>query len=208
MDDWELLEAWRRGDQKSGQKLLKRYLGVLTRFFRNKVKNHEDAADLVSETMLACTRARQNVRDAGAFRSFLFSCAMNTLRLYYRKKVKRNRELDDFEDICVGESEVPLSPTSMIAIRREGQLLVRALRRLPLDQQIALELTHIEGLNGPEIAELLGVPQQTIYARLRRGAEKLRKLVAELAESPDIAESTMTGLQTWAAQVRNELSSD
>ncbi|MCA9648404.1 MAG: sigma-70 family RNA polymerase sigma factor [Myxococcales bacterium] len=205
MDDWELLEAWREGDAPSGEVLVGRYLGLLTRFFRNKVNDPEDAADLISETMLACTRGKDGVRDSGAFRSFLFAAAMNMLRRYYRKKAKRERELDDFEDICVGDSGNPRSLNSLVSLEQESRLLVRALRRIPLDQQIVLELSYFEGMNGTDIAELLEVPQPTVYTRLRRGKEKLRVVMVELAESPAVAESTMMGLQTWAARVRDEI---
>lgn len=205
MDDWELLEAWRNGDGSSGEALLSRYIGLLTRFFRNKVGNPEDVADLISDTMLACTQSKAQVREAAAFRSFLFSSAMNMLRRYYRKKAKREREVDDFANICVGESSDPRSLASLVSLQQEGRLLVRALRRLPLDHQIVLELSYIENLNGPEIAELLGIPRPTVYTRLRRGTEKLRVVVAELAESDKVADSTMTGLRTWAARVRDEI---
>nr|MCH9687230.1 sigma-70 family RNA polymerase sigma factor [Deltaproteobacteria bacterium] len=164
-------------------------------------------ADLVSQTMLGCSRAREQMRDSGAFRSFLISCAMNKLRMYYRTKVKRRRELDDFEDICVAPSDDGHTPMSVVALRRDSQLLVRALKKMPLDQQIVFELKYFEDLNGVEIANLLGVPTQTVYTRLRRGTQKIRAMVAELAESPELAQSTMTGLQTWAEQIRDEFAS-
>jgi len=205
MDDWQLLEAWKDGDSRSGELLLTRYMGPLTRFFRNKVVDPDDVADLISETMLACTRSKERVRESGAFRSFLYSSAMNMLRRHYRKKAKRQREVDDFAQLCVGESNDPRSLASMVSLQREGQLLVRALRRIPLDQQIVLELHYIEQLSGPEIAEILGVPKPTVYTRLRRGTEKLRTMVTELAESPDLAVSTMSGIQTWAVKIREEL---
>lgn len=205
MDDWELLEAWRGGDGAAGEALVGRYLGLLTRFFRNKVNDPEDAADLISETMLACTGGKERVRDREAFRSFLFAAAMNMLRRYYRKKAKRERELDDFEDICVATSGRSRSMNSLIHLEQESRLLVRALRRIPLDQQIVLELSYFEQLGGPEIAELLGVAQPTVYTRLRRGKEKLKTVMTALAESPQVAESTMMGLQTWAAKVRDEI---
>ena len=204
LDDWELLEAWRAGDGASGEALLGRYLHVLTRFFGNKVSNPDDVADLISETMLACTRSKQQVRDSAVFRSFLFASAMNMLRRHYRKKAKRDRELDDFANICVGDSDHPRSLTSLVSLQEEGRLLVRALRRLPLDYQIVLELSFIESLSGAEIAELLDVPQPTVYTRLRRGKEKLRVVMLELAQSAELADSTMTSLRTWAARLRDE----
>lgn len=206
MDDWELLEAWRNGDGASGEALLGRYLKTLTRFFRNKVNDPDDVADLISETMLACTRSREQVRDSAAFRSFLYASAMNMLRRHYRKKVKRDRELDDFADICVGDSDHPRSMTSMVSLQEEGRLLVRALRKLPLDYQIVLELSFIENQNGAEIAELLDIPKPTVYTRLRRGKEQLRTAMLELTDNVALADSTMTGLQTWATRLREEFS--
>ncbi|MCH9685795.1 MAG: sigma-70 family RNA polymerase sigma factor [Deltaproteobacteria bacterium] len=193
------------GDDRSGEKLVGRYLGVLTRFFHNKVNDPEDAAELISDTMLACVKNKENVKDIEAFRLFLFAAAMNILRRYYRKKVKRKRELDDFEDICVGDADGSRSLTSNLRLKQETRLLVRALRRVPLDQQIVLELNHVEDLNGTQIAELLGVPPQTVYTRLRRGKERLKVVMTELAESPELVESTMMGLQTWAGMVREEM---
>ncbi|MCH9688373.1 MAG: sigma-70 family RNA polymerase sigma factor [Deltaproteobacteria bacterium] len=205
MDDWELLETWRGGDGGAGDVLLGRYFDLLTRFFSNKVSNREDVADLISETMLACTRGKHNLREAAAFRAFLMGSAMNVLRLHFRKKAKRGREQDDFAKICVGDSDDPRSVTSMVSLKDEGRLLVRALRRLPLNYQIVLELNYIEDLNGPEIAELLGIPRKTVYTRLRRSKERLREVMAQLSTSPELVESTLVGLRTWAGHLRDEI---
>ena len=203
-DDWALLFAWREGDRGAGQRLATRYFGLLTRFFLNKVRNPDDAADMVSETFLGCTAGRDRVAEEGSFRSYVFAVAMNKLRGYFRKEAKRRRELGDFADICVANA-LPRSPVSMIARAQEGKLLVRALRRLSLDQQIILELHFFEGLRGPEIAELLAIPAATVYTRLRRGKEQLAGLVHQLAGDPVLAESTVIGIDTWARQIRAEL---
>lgn len=203
-DDWSLFFAWRDGDRDAGERLATRYLGLLTRFFLNKVRNPDDAADLVSETFLGCTAGRDRATDGGVFRSYLFAVAMNKLRGYFRKQAKARRELDDFEDVCVA-SALPRSQVSMVARAQESKLLVRALRRLTLDQQIVLELGFFEALGGPEIAELLGIPPATVYTRLRRGKAQLAVLVHELAGDPQLAESTVIGIDTWARQIRAEL---
>lgn len=205
MEDWELLEAWRGGDDGAGQRLVARYLGSLTRFFNNKVHNPDDAAELISETMLGCVKNKERVEDATAFRSFVFATAMNMLRRYYRKQVKRKREVDDFADVVVGDTPQGRSMTSKMHARRETRLLVRALRSVSLDQQIVLELNYVEGLNGNEIAELLGLPQPTVYTRLRRAKERLKVLMDELSEDEGLVDSTMKGLQTWATEIREEI---
>jgi RNA polymerase sigma-70 factor (ECF subfamily) len=203
-DDWALFFAWREGRNDAGERLATRYIGLLTRFFLNKVRNPDDAADLVSETFLGCTAARDRATATGSFRSYLFAVAMNKLRGYFRKQAKARRELDDFEDVCVANA-LPHSQLSMISHAQEGKLLVRALRRLSLDQQIVLELNFFEDLTGPQIAELLELPAATVYTRIRRGRSQLTALVNELADNPGIAESTMIGIETWARMIRAEL---
>lgn len=204
LPDWELLLAWRRGDERAGSRLVRRYLPALTRFFHNKVRNPEDAAELITETMLACTKGRQRVEEPEAFRPYLFAIAMNKLREHYRIMAKRQRELDDFEDICVGDRS-ERSIGSLIALREETRLLVRGLRRIPLRYQIVLELNYFEGLAGPEIAVLLGVPEPTVYTRLRRGRQRLQLEVERLAESSDLAMSTVRGLEMWVQQIRAQI---
>ena len=205
-NDWTLLEQWRNGDEASGQALLKRYTELLVRLFRKKLNNFDDIADLVSETMLGCTRGLDRVRRSGSCRSYVVACAMNNLRLYYRKKAKRDREIGDFADVCIAAPTDPRSPASLVHLRREGQLLVCALRKLPRDQQVALKMMYFEGLNGAEIASVLGIPKQTAYTRIRRGKEKLRAIMQGFDRSPKIADSKMMGLRSWAAQLRNEFS--
>ena len=75
-DDWSLLFAWRDGDQRSADQLAARYFPVLMRFFLNKVRNVDDAAELVSETFLGCSASKDRSERSGSFRSYLFAIAM------------------------------------------------------------------------------------------------------------------------------------
>lgn len=203
-DDWEVLFAWRDGDRHAGRQLAGRYFSTLMRFFLNKVRNAEDAADLVADTFLGCSASRDRVARRGSFRSYLFAIAMNKLRGYYRKQAKRRRELDDFADVCVAQS-LGRAPSSIMAEAEETQLLVNALRRLTLAQQIVVELNYFEGLKGPEIAALLEIPSSTVYSQLHRGRARLAELVSEMTDNPALAKSTVTGLETWALRIRDKI---
>ena len=203
-DDLTLLSQWRNGDDAAGATLVTRYFPRLMRFFRNKVHTVEDAKDLVGETMLACTRGRAEIHGEDV-RKYVFGVAMNKLREYYRKRVKRAREEADFSELCVADFDTPGSPATVLARKREVQLLARALRRLPLDQQIVVELSHFEGHRAPAIAELLDVPVQTVYTRLRRGKQRLHEIISAMSDDPDLVQSTLVGIETWAVQIRNRL---
>ncbi len=202
--DWALLFAWRNGDRRAGNALATRYFDLLLRFFINKVRDMDDAAELVSETFLACTKARDRATNTSSFRSYLLAIAMNKLRGYYRKQAKRQRELDDFEELCVNTS-LRSSPSSLIGLTQEVQLLTQGLCRLSLAQQIIIELQIFEGMTVAEIAELIEVPRPTVSTHLRRGKQRLAKVVQELSENPDLAQSTLLGIKTWAGQIRAAL---
>jgi len=202
-DDGELLEAWRGGDRRAGSMLLERRAREITWFFRNKVFDEADVPDLVSQTFLGCVTARDRFEGSTSFRRFVYSIAHNVLREYLRTKAKRKREQVDFASVCVHELD-PRSMSSIEMRRRELRAFVEALRRVTVDHQVVLELKYFEALTGPQIADVLGLPEGTIRTRLRRGLIQLRERVDEqlggsLAGRPA---ATVDDLETWAAGVR------
>src|SRR5581483_602542 len=157
--------------------------------------------DLVHDTFVACVSGPQFRGDA-SFRTWLFTVARHTLYGHLKKHARRGEELDADE---VSIESLGTSPSGVLAKKSEERLLLQALRAIPLDLQVALELFYWEDLPAPEIAAVLEVPEGTVRSRLRRGRELLDAKLAELAESPSILESTRTGLETWARGVRAQL---
>ena len=60
-----------------------------------------------------------------------------------------------------------------------------ALRRIPLELQVALELYYWEGMAGPELAAALDLPEGTVRTRLRRGRQLVREQLTELGAPAD-----------------------
>lgn len=210
--DWTLLEQWRGGEKAAGRALLTRYYGLIHRFFANKVALAADAVDLTQDTFAACVGRKDMIRDPGpghvgeAFRRYLFGIASNILKGYICKKLKRAREVDDFASVCVRDY-VP-SLHSIAVRRREELLLVTALRELPLDQQIVVELSMFEEYSGSEIAALLDVPEGTVRSRLRLARTRLIARLEQLSGSPEELQSTLTNLQAWALAIRRRIDGD
>ncbi|MCA9688167.1 MAG: sigma-70 family RNA polymerase sigma factor [Myxococcales bacterium] len=202
--DWELLERWQAGEARAGDLLLRRYFGFLKRLFRNKVANPDDVADLISESLLACTMNKHRIAEQRSFRSYLFAIALNKLRDYYATRRRQQLREEEFLALRAIDVEEP-SLSARVAQQREVMLLVQALRSLPLDDQLVLELRLFEGLTGRAIGELLGLPTQTVHTRLRRGREKLEVEVTRLAENPDERRSTISNLEDWAKRLRAQI---
>ncbi|MCB9706944.1 MAG: sigma-70 family RNA polymerase sigma factor [Myxococcales bacterium] len=206
IDDAALVERWRAGDRRACKVLFDRYYPAIARFFRNKVRSGGD--DLVQVCFLRCFEGIVRLQEAVAFRSFLFGIACNLLREHYRRG-RGDAERVDLERRSVrelaGEGGPWPSAGAWLAAREEHRLLLEALRRIPLEHQILVELFYWEGMRVREIAEVVGAPEGTIKTRLRRGRALLEEALAELAATPAILTSTLTDLDRWADEIRAQL---
>ncbi|MDC0720877.1 RNA polymerase sigma factor [Nannocystis bainbridge] len=201
--DLELLDAWRGGDALAGEVLFERHFESVYRFFCNKVPR--DADDLVQETFLGCVSAKERFRQDASFRTFLFAIARKVL-LKYRERWAPKDEGEELHASRV--ADLDLSVTQIVVESEEQALLLRALRRLPLDLQTALELFYWEGLLSREIAQVLEIPEGTVRSRLRRGREMLRGIITELAARPELRASTLGDFDQWLASIQGRSADD
>lgn len=200
--DYDLLNAWQAGDNTAGDELLKRHFDSIFRFFDRKVMG--DAADLVQTTFIACVEAAGSFKQQSSFRTFLFSIARRKLYDHWRSRSRD--ELVDFTTTSLED----LGPTPSVASvkKQEQRLLLEALRTIPVEAQLILELHYWEGLSGPDLAATFGVPEGTIRSRLRRAREALEKQLAALATSPALLKSTVSDIEGWAQSLREAASGD
>lgn len=201
LEDGELFDAWKRGDGSAGQTLIERHYDAIERFFRTKAGNHAD--ELVQRTFLGCVEARDRFRGDTAFRSFLFGIARNILFEHIRGQ-QRDRRVD--ADFTVSSIEQLQPGVSTIAFERaEQRLLVDALRRLPLDIQICMELYYWEDVGVGELGSIMGIPAGTVKSRLHRGRTLLREAMEKLPADTEGRESVRALVDNWANDVRARL---
>lgn len=198
MDDFELLERWRAGDATAGNQLFEKHFDAVHRFFVNKAPS--DAADLVQRTFLACIEARDRFRQQASFRTYLFAIAHHELMAHWRKRsrVELDPSISSLRDLDP-------SPSTLLARIAEERHLLEALRSIPIELQVSLELFYWEGLTGPELAAVLGVPEGTARSRLRRGLSLLRERLVELDQKPERLASTLASLDGWARSIGEAL---
>ena len=198
--DIELLEAWRAGDRKAGSDLFERHFDSVCRFFANKVDR--DVDDLVQRTFIACVEGKERFRGQSTFRTYLFGVAHNVLRSHLRK---RKREGDRFEIGLTSVFDMGLNPTVLVAQRKEQTLTLQALRRIPLDHQIVLELYYWEDMTAADLAEVLELPEGTVRGRIRRAKKLLEEQLVALTDDEAILQSTVSGLESWARSLRQKV---
>jgi RNA polymerase sigma-70 factor (ECF subfamily) len=195
-EELALLTAWRAGDNQAGEALFECHFDAIYDFFASKLT--VDVSDLVQRTFLGCVEAKERFRGEASFRTFLFAIARHELYGHFRAK-HRGRALDfgvsSLEELAPG-------PSSLLHAGTERALLAAALRALPLELQLVLELRFWQGLTGPELALVLELPEGTVRSRLRRAIELLRThLESTLSATPvGLVEATQA-LDAWSASL-------
>lgn len=167
-DDLALLQRWRDGNQRAGERLCERHFDDVHRFFEHKIPDEAD--DLTQQTFMACVKARQQFLGKSAFRTYLFAIARNEL-------ITRLRQIPKFEHVDLEVSslnELVGSPSSELR-KHETRAQVRAaLRQLPLEQQMLLELHYWHDLNAAALAGVFDTNPGTIRVKLLRARRALK----------------------------------
>jgi RNA polymerase sigma factor (sigma-70 family) len=191
--DVDLLTAWRAGDEAAGQALFSRHFRRVYRFFETKCG--PDADELVQATFLACVRAKNQFRGDSSFATYLFTIARHEL---YRAFSDRRRDLGriDFEASSI--AELAPTPRTRMAASEDRRKLLNALRDLPVEQQVLLELHYWEGVEIGELAEIFESPAGTIRSRLHRARIALKERMAKEPGVPAGVNDTLESFDAWA----------
>lgn len=195
--DLDLVKAWQAGDKEAAGRLFDRHFPMIYRFFKNKA-DPQDVDDLVQQTFVGVLQGKEQFRNAASIRTYLIAIAKRRLYSYWSRR-SRQKEVE------LGASSVQdmsPSPSSAVVKRQSDRALLEALRRIPLDLQVVLELHYWEELTGPQLAGILDIPEGTVRSRLRRGLEALNKKMNEVLASSERLASTVSDLEGWAEALR------
>ncbi|MEM7156922.1 MAG: sigma-70 family RNA polymerase sigma factor [Myxococcota bacterium] len=194
--DTELLTAWRNGDGTHGQELCLRYIDAVARFFANKLGDQTN--DLVQETFKALVEGRDRISDDTRFRSYLFGIAYNVLKQHLKRRYRAPEDLQSrsLQDLAPGVETILRGAEQL-------RLLKAALRRIPLQHQVALELRHWEELSSAEIGEVLGVAPSTVRTNLGRARTLLEAELEKETTHLEAVQSTISNLDAWAEELRD-----
>lgn len=168
----------------------------LRRFFHNKVDREVD--DLVQRTFLACTKAKDTFEGRASFRTLLFVLARRQLIRFYERAARHN--VDDIESLSV--ADLGTSPSQLVGRHKEHTLLLAALRRIPLELQITVELHYWEELTTSELSQVMDIPQGTVKSRLRRAREALARELGIFERDGVPTQTTEQDLESWARALR------
>lgn len=199
--DARLLDAWAEGDEDAGRTLYRRHCDKLTDFVARKTER--DVADIVQRAFVGCLQAKRAGTQIEGPRAYLYRSVRNAL---YDGFVR------DDKTVALDPSRASLASLGTgpqtHALRHQAQAqLLEALRRIPLDDQVVLELCYWEGLSMLEVADVLHVGRSAAISRVHRARARLRTELTRGGHSEDRADATVTSFESWQKKLRSDASS-
>ena len=171
--------AYVAGDAAAFRIIFERYSPLLLRAMLRELHVREEANDLVQQAFLQLHRARADFDPEQKLKPWVFTIAMNLKREYFRRKKRRpERSL---------EAETTLEPSvaALGAARVDARhTLARVLGDLPADQREVIELHWFDGLEFPEVAQVVGASVSAVKVRAHRGYVRLRQALGDEAPAP------------------------
>jgi RNA polymerase sigma-70 factor (ECF subfamily) len=160
------------------------------------LRSRESAEDVTQEAFLRAYRALDSFRGE-RFRSWLLRIVANAARDELRRRKRRpQRSLDEARDDPDMPSIDPVEPGLGPEQRAEQSDLRRvledALVQLPEDWRLVVLLSDVHGLSYDEVAESAGLPLGTVKSRLSRARGRLREILRESGELPELAQRRKT----------------
>ncbi|MCZ6635245.1 MAG: sigma-70 family RNA polymerase sigma factor [bacterium] len=180
MEDHELVDLARDGDQGAFSELVRRHHERIFQMVYALVGNREDADDLAQEVFLKAYRSLHRFQGQSKFYTWVYrigvNCCLDWMKVQKRRKnVSRMKE---WWDRCE-ESEAlftqPERPDVKVARREFHETLEAALALLVPDYRTALVMRELNGLSYEEIATSLGCSVGTVKSRLFRARSQLKE---------------------------------
>ncbi|HXU73293.1 MAG TPA: sigma-70 family RNA polymerase sigma factor [Polyangia bacterium] len=136
---------------------------------RNLTRSRADAEDATQEVFVALMRALPGFRGESALGTFVHRIAVR-IAIKHRLRSVRHSELR------VETPEHPL--VESLEAREEQRRLSDAVEQLSLEHRTVLALFAVEDLSHREIADILGIPEGTVWSRLHLARKRLAALLA------------------------------
>lgn len=185
LDTAQLLEGIRRGDAAAFDRLAREHAPRMFRLALHLTGRHEDAEDLVQETLVRALPALRRFEGRARLSTYLVRALTNLwknrLRARGRSRLvawSRADTNDGFKDgPALDPPDDAPSPLARLEAEDRRARVCRAVAALEPNRRLTLLLREVEELPYEEIAEMTGVPVGTVRSRLARARAELRDLL-------------------------------
>lgn len=164
----QLIQKVLKKDPKAQEAMYRHFApkmyGLCLRFARNSM----EAEDILQEGFIKVFTYLKDYRFEGSLEGWIRRTFVNTAINFYRRKAK------ELVEISIDQSEISLASDSTIIETMSMKELLSLIQNLPEGYRLVFNLNVIEGYTHKEIANLLGISENTSKSQLSRARNALQ----------------------------------
>jgi len=189
--DEMLMVRYQRGDRQAFAELVRRHQRPVYNFVLRQLRHPSHAEDVTQECFLRLVQNAAEFKHEARFATWLYTIARNLCIDHLRKAIhRRHPSLDEPArpgmERSLGESIAdnhPKASAERVAVSSQMMSsIVSALDSLPEEQREVFLLREVGNLPFKDIADVTGVPENTVKSRMRYALDRLKGALCEFEE--------------------------
>ncbi len=161
----KLVKKAKKGNKESFCELITIVKKELYLIARTRLKNEDDIADVIQDTIETCYKNIRSLKKDEAFRAWIIKILINCCNKIYKIKGKN--------DISIEEEQIKNNLRSNDSIE-EKIAFETIIRNLTNEEKTIMTLYYYYNYTTKEISKILKIKEGTIKSKISRAKEKLR----------------------------------
>lgn len=161
----ELVERAQKNDEQAFNELILKVQKEMYLIAKSKLKDEEDIADAIQETILSCYKNLKKLRDNKLFKTWLIRILINECNDIHRTRKKNPISYDE------NECENYIKSEEETFENMGFDVLIRDLKE---DEKMILTLYYCSGYSTKDIGKILKMKESTVRSKMFRAKEKLK----------------------------------
>ena len=191
VSDEALMIRFQRGDKASFALLVRRHQSPLYNFALRQLGTSPQAEDVVQEAFVRVVQNAAEFKHEARFTTWLYAITRNLCIDHMRKRaLRRHPSLDEPHSTADGDGPTLGEQTAdkRASVEREAtsielqERIARAVETLPEDQREVFLMREVSNLPFKEIADIVGVPENTVKSRMRYALDRLQQALSDYEE--------------------------
>jgi RNA polymerase sigma-70 factor (ECF subfamily) len=196
-----LVQRAQAGDRDALSALIQSQQTYVYSISMSLMHNPADAADMTPEAFVRLLRSLGTYRGETKFTTWLYRLVTNICLDGLRRRGRPVESLDEPATGAAGDDAQSAGerladtdrwthPEEDIELRESATEVRRALEQLPAPQRLALTLHYFQDMRYEDIADVMGLPLNTVKSHIRRGKERLAVMLSNPQEEQPCSAST------------------
>jgi len=191
LTDEALMIRFQRGDRAAFAVLVRRHQSPLYNFALRHLRAPQVAEDVVQDAFVRVVQSAAEFKHEARFTTWVYTITRNLCIYQLRKRaLRKHPSLDQGKPGEEGDGPTLGEQTADVraSVEREAtgaelkERIAKAVEALPEEQREVFLMREVANLPFKEIAEVTGVPENTVKSRMRYALERLQQALSEYEE--------------------------